>query len=77
MARAYDLYTLCRTQQLFHMEVKKNGGKSAEHRVVRFVTGFHSLPNAGGVLDQPCWTMDMFELFRRGENLAASKALSK
>ena len=59
------------------MEVKKNGGKSVEHRVVRFTTGFHSLPEQGGLLDQPFWTMEMFGHFRQGENLAASKALNK
>lgn len=77
VARAFDLYLLCRTQQLFHLEVKKNGGKSVEHRVVRFTTGFHALPEAGGLLDQPVWTMEMFERFKSGENLAASKALNK
>lgn len=77
MARAFDLYLACRSQQLFHIEVTKDGGKRAEHRVVRYVTGFNLLPEAGGVLDQPCWTMDMFEHFRSGENAAAVKQLTK
>jgi hypothetical protein len=57
------------------MEVTKQGGKSVEHKVVRFTTGFHSLPEAGGLLDQPCWTMELFEVFREGENRAAFKGL--
>jgi hypothetical protein len=59
------------------MEVQKDGGKKIDHKVVRFVTGFSHFPDEGGALDQPCWTIDMFEGFRQGENAAAAKQLAK
>lgn len=59
------------------MEVSKEKGKRTEHRIVRFTTGFHHLPDEGGVMDQPVWTMAMFELFKEGENRAAMTELTK
>jgi len=59
------------------MQVDKDGGKKVEHKIVRYTTGFDHFPEDGGLLDQPCWTIDMFDVFRQGENLAASKQLAK
>lgn len=64
---------MCRTVQLFHMSIDRN--KKTEHKITEFVTGFSVLPDAGGVLDQSAWTMDMFDQFRAGENAVAAKAL--
>ncbi len=49
--------------------------KKVEHKITEFVTGFSQLPEAGGVLDQSAWLMDMFDQFRAGENAVAAKAL--
>lgn len=58
------------------MKVEKNRGKTVEHKITEFVTGFALLPEAGGVLDQPVWLMSIFEQFRAGENAVAAKTLS-
>lgn len=55
------------------MSIDRN--KKTEHKITEFVTGFSVLPDAGGVLDQSAWTMDMFDQFRAGENAVAAKAL--
>ena len=55
------------------MSFEKN--KRTEHKITEFVTGFSQLPDAGGVLDQSCWLMDIFDSFRAGENASAAKAL--
>ena len=75
MARAYDIYTTCRTVQLFHMRVEKDKGKKVENKVTEYVTGYAQLPEAGGVLDQSVWLMAMFDHFRTGENNAAAAKL--
>ena len=76
LARAYDLYLMCRQQQLFHMKVEKDKGKRVEHKVVNYTTGLHSLPEEGGVLDQPYRLMEFFSLFQQGDNIAAQKRLN-
>jgi hypothetical protein len=58
------------------MKVEKNRGKTVEHKITEFVTGFSQLPEAGGALDQPVWLMAIFEQFRSGENAVAAKTLS-
>lgn len=58
------------------MKVEKNRGKSVEHKLTQFVTGYSQLPETGGVMDQPVWVMAMFEHFRSGENAVAAKTLS-
>jgi len=73
IAQAFDLYLECRELQFIHMKLQKN--KKVEHKVVQQVVGFHHLPEPGGLLDQPCWTMSMFSIFRSGENAGAAKAL--
>ena len=64
---------MCRSVQLFHIKIEKE--RRVEHKIVEFVTGYSVLPEAGGVLDQPVWLMDMFDQFRAGENSVAVKAL--
>lgn len=59
------------------MEVKKDKGRRVEHKVIPFVTGLHSLPESGGMLDQPHRLMTFFRYFEAGENLAAFKKLNK
>lgn len=55
------------------MSIEKN--KKVEHKITEFVTGFSVLPEAGGVLDQSVWLMEMFDHFKSGENAVAAKAL--
>jgi len=68
IARCLALYLECRQINHVHVELKKNRGKSVEHKIMPFVTGWSALPEPGGVLDQGVWTMAMFEIFRRAEN---------
>lgn len=55
------------------MSVEKQ--KKVEHKITEFVTGYSQLPEAGGVLDQPAWLIDIFDHFRAGENAVAVKSL--
>lgn len=75
VSEAFRLYLDCRSLDFVHFEIKKNGGKKVEHKVIPHVSGYHHLPEAGGVLDQPVWTMEMFSTFRRGEMAGAGKML--
>jgi hypothetical protein len=58
------------------MEVQKDKGKRVEHKVVPFTTGY-ALPEAGGMLDQPAWLIDMFDFFMAGDRSAVMKELKK
>lgn len=58
------------------MRVEKDKGKRIEHKVVNFTTGLHSLPEDGGLLDQPYRLMEFFALFRQGDNVAAQRKLN-
>lgn len=58
------------------MELTKDRGKKVEHKVIPFVNGYHSLPEPGGMLDQPNWMMGMFSIFRAAENLGVKEANS-
>jgi hypothetical protein len=58
---------------LFHY--KKESKNRAEDRFVEVTTGLAQLPEAGGVLDQPVWLMEIFDYFRSGEAAAVEKAL--
>jgi hypothetical protein len=75
VARAYDTYVLCRSQQLLHVELPK--GKSTQHIVVIWTNGLMQLPWPGGVDEQPFTTMLFFERFIAGDRKAAEKRLSK
>jgi hypothetical protein len=57
------------------MKVEKDRGRKVENKVTEFVTGYSQLPEAGGVLDQPVWLMEIFDRFRAGENAVAVKTL--
>lgn len=74
MVDAFELYLSCRTVQVFHLAVE--GERQTQHIIVNLPTGYHHLPEAGGVLDQPCWTMSMFTHFQAGEVAAATRKLS-
>lgn len=73
LAKAFTLYLQCRELQFIHFEIQK--GKKKEHKVIPQVTGFHTLPEPGGLLDQPNWTIEIFSAFRAGENAGSAKAL--
>ena len=73
IARAYAMYLQCRELQFIHFKFTKN--RKQEHKVVPQVVGFHTLPEAGGLLDQPNWTIEMFSAFKAGENHGSSKAI--
>lgn len=76
LAWSYDLYVLCREQQLFTVDVTKQGGKRTDTKIVTYTTGFHSLPETGGVLDQPHRLMSLFQYFLSGDHVATMKSLS-
>jgi hypothetical protein len=73
VARAFELYLQCRSLNFVHFEVAKERGKKVEHKFVPFVNGWSTLPEPGGALDQPVWTMAMFEVFRAGENVGSQE----
>lgn len=73
IADTFDLYLECRELQFIHLELQKQ--KKVEHKIVPQVVGYHHLPEAGGLLDQPCWTITMFNIFRAGENAGNAKTL--
>lgn len=75
MARAYELYLLCRNQQLMHVELPK--GKKTQHIITTWTTGLDHFPWPGAAIDQPHATMDFFEQFIRGDQTAAQRKLSK
>lgn len=58
------------------MEVSKDRGRKVEHKVISFTSGLHSLPEEGGLLDQPYRLMEFFALFQYGDNVAAQKKLN-
>lgn len=74
VVEAFELYVLCRNQQLVPLELPK--GKKTEYRIVKWTTGLSHLPWVGGMDDQPFRTMKFFHEFMRGDEVAASKALS-
>ena len=55
------------------MEVAKDKGKKVEHKIMPFVSGWSALPEPGGMLDQPVWTMALFNIFRSGENVGVKE----
>lgn len=61
---------------MVHVELPK-GKQGVRHDVLSWPTGFHTLPEAGGVLDQPAGLMLMFDQFLAGERHAVFKRLSK
>ena len=65
----------CRSVQLFHMSIERKS--KTDHKVVEFVNGYSTLPEAGGMLDQSVWLMEIFDQFRAGENAVAFKQISK
>jgi hypothetical protein len=65
IARAYELYTVCRAQQMVTHDVMK-GGKQLT-RTEPYPVGYNVLPEEGGVLDQPQRLMVFFEEFMNGE----------
>lgn len=76
LAWSYDLYTVCREQQLFTVDIPKQQGKRTETKVVQFTTGYASLPEPGGALDQPVRLMSFFQCFLNGDRTATFKELS-
>ncbi len=74
IAEAYNLYVMCRTQQLFSVEVSKNNKTVV--KIVRWTTGLHSLPEEGGMLDQPHRLMHFFDQFMIGDANATFRELN-
>lgn len=77
IAAAYDLYCECKAESILHMKIEKSSGKknNVEHKIIPYTTGYSSLPEPGGLLDQDNWTMAMFMAFRSGERKALGKAI--
>lgn len=73
MVAAFELYQLCRAQQF--VTVERGKGKKTEVRSLYVTTGLAHLPWDGGMEDQPQRTMQFFEQFLRGDNVATQKAL--
>lgn len=74
IAVAFELYLECRLQQLANVEIPK--GKSSSLRITTFTTGFGSLPNSGGMLDQPYRLMEFWSRFLEGDRSVTFKTLS-
>lgn len=74
IATAHDLYLDGRSQQLVSVEIPK--GKGSSLRIVSYTTGFGSLPNAGGLLDQPYRLMEFWSRFLEGDRSVTIKTLS-
>lgn len=68
LAKAYELYRVCRTQQV--VTYQKTKGKETVQVLAPFTTGLSVLPDGGGYLDQSNWLMDVFEHFMAGERNA-------
>lgn len=68
IAEAYALYDECRTLTVHAQQYSK--GKEQMIRTLTFPTGYHYLPNEGGMLDQPYRLMEFFGEFMSGERLA-------
>lgn len=75
IAACFSLYLECRSLTFVAMELKKDRGKKVEHKVLPFVAGWSVLPEEGALLDQPVWTMAMFNIFRSGENAGVKETL--
>lgn len=65
---------LCRDQTLFTIE-KQTGKNKAKRIIIVWTTGLKSLPNEGGMLDQPYRMMEYFRQFITGDRFAANKRL--
>lgn len=74
IARAFDLYIQCRSQELVVAEITKD--KKTYMRIVPHTTGLGVLPAEGGLLDQPYRLMEFFGAFRVADNTFTSKNLS-
>lgn len=73
VARCFELYLQCRELTFVHIPLNKDRGKKVEHKVLPLVSGWSALPVEGGMLDQPVWTMAMFDNFRRAENIGVKE----
>jgi hypothetical protein len=74
IARAYDLYVSCRSQDLVIAEIPK--GDKTFIRITPKTTGYAVLPLPGGMLDQPYRLMEFMSHFRTGDQMATKRALS-
>jgi hypothetical protein len=68
IAEAYVIYDECRTLQVHEQQYSK--GKDQMIRTLTFPTGYHALPQMGGILDQPYRLMEFFGEFMSGERQA-------
>jgi hypothetical protein len=73
LARAYDLYVECRLVQIIGLEIPKN--KKTSLHITPYTSGYGSLPEPGGMLDQPYRMMELWSHFLAGDRLAFSKSL--
>lgn len=75
VASAFALYLECRSLAFVHVPLNKDKGKKIEHKILQFSDGYATLPEPGGLLDQPVWLMALFQTFRRGENHGMKETL--
>lgn len=75
IARAYELYTICRRRNMVVVTVGKGSKGESSTKILPFVDGLSVLPLAGGVLDQPYRLMTFFQYFEDGEQEAFSNRL--
>lgn len=61
------------TRQLFTVE--KTQGERTTSIIINYATGYHSLPEEGGMLDQPYRMMAFWSYFLEGDRLATFKRL--
>jgi hypothetical protein len=68
IAAAWRDYDSCRVLAVHSQQYSK--GKDNMIRTLTFPTGYSILPNAGGLLDQPHYLMELFDAFMDGERFA-------
>jgi hypothetical protein len=69
LADAWEIYTLCRHQEIITVEKTKQSAKGTVKNVQYLpkTLGYRVLPWDGGVLDQPHALMSIFASFQMGE----------
>jgi hypothetical protein len=67
IARAYQLYLLCRAQTVIVYSESKGKDKTVQ-KIRPYTTGFGILPDEGGLQDQNHRLLSFMEIFLNGEH---------
>jgi len=77
IVQSFELYRLCRAQEMMIVEVNSPDGKRATKKFVAHTTGLSILPAPGGVLEQPYRLMEFFSHFIEGDRQATFLNISR